>query len=598
MMKTEDEVRDYACAVLGFDDGEKEVKQGTGQITTFKQLGFTSGTSYKPDGWYLPKNTATPAIILETKAQSINIFKDEYVEELMKNVAVAKTKYSEVTGILYNYDDIRVFKNSEEIPADTLSSVLENKIYYLRLWQINRIDKQLIYRLTKSINENLNANFGVKNLYHRMIFTACSLVAERYGAMLETLVGRDYSTLKAAIFSSLSKAIEDDKKQNDKIEILLETYSAVQTNYIVSVESVARFILDVCKISKCVNSDYWHGEDVMGIFFNEFNRYKSKSEHGQVFTPDHITSLMYRILDVHMNDNVLDAACGSGAFLVKAMANMIDEAGGVNTGKAARIKKEQLFGIEFDKEIYSLACANMMIHKDGKTNLAFLDSRYEEAGDWISKKPITKVLMNPPFETKYGCMLIVKNVLDHVSPGTKCAFILPDKKLEKAGGRKLLKSHCLEKIIKLPENVFSEGVTTSVFVFTAKKRQNNNRIFGCYISDDGLVTVKNQGRQDLKSLWPMIEDRWVEIIREQRGDDSIQWIDPNFSLSYRMPEKPFKLFEEDFNKTVFDYLMFKHGADSVQLKTKVMNSVMYGSDISSDENGTTLISISGNGKRD
>ena len=35
---------------------------------------------------------------------------------------------------------------------------------------------------------------------------------------------------------------------------------------------------------------------------------------------------------------------------------------------------------------------------------------------------ITKVLMNPPYERKYGCMKIVKNVLDSVPKGTPCAI--------------------------------------------------------------------------------------------------------------------------------------------------------------------------------
>ena len=38
--KTEDIVRDEAKISLGFDKQEKDVKQGTGQITTFNQLGF------------------------------------------------------------------------------------------------------------------------------------------------------------------------------------------------------------------------------------------------------------------------------------------------------------------------------------------------------------------------------------------------------------------------------------------------------------------------------------------------------------------------------------------------------------------------------
>lgn len=50
MARTEDEVRDSAKIILGFDDSEKNVKQGTGQITTFNQLGF-KGNINKPDGW-------------------------------------------------------------------------------------------------------------------------------------------------------------------------------------------------------------------------------------------------------------------------------------------------------------------------------------------------------------------------------------------------------------------------------------------------------------------------------------------------------------------------------------------------------------------
>lgn len=47
---------------------------------------------------------------------------------------------------------------------------------------------------------------------------------------------------------------------------------------------------------------------------------------------------MYRLINVDKDDCVLDAACGSGAFLVKAMCNMIKEAGGVKTNKAKDIK--------------------------------------------------------------------------------------------------------------------------------------------------------------------------------------------------------------------------------------------------------------------
>ena len=611
--RTEDQVRDSAKIILGFDVIEAKIQQGTGQITTFNQLGFT-GINDKPDGWYLPDDHNMPAIILETKSEAEDISNQKWIDELIKNCNIVATKYKQVVGILYNGIDIRVFKNNIE---DTeASATLQNKTYYIALFTKSAIDKQRIYNLTKKINDCLHTEFGIKNLYHRMIFTACALVAKRYDAIL--IKGMDFSLMKNSILSTLSKSLEESKKQNLKLDLLIEVYSEIKMNNASNQEAIDNFIKWVSEISDCVNSDYWNGEDVMGIFFNEFNRYKKKSESGQVFTPDHITSFMYRLIDIDQNDRILDAACGSGAFLVKSMCNMIKEAGGINAKKAPEIKETQLFGIEFDREIFALACANMLIHKDGKTNLEQLDTRTQEACDWIKSKSyktnkkgefqkdkngnliltnnyITKVLMNPPFERKYGCLTIVNNVLLNVPPHTKCAFILPDKKLEKDNGAKLLKHSTLEKIIKLPEKIFSEGVTTSIFIFESGAPQNNKEIFTCYIEDDGLETVKNQGRQDIKDRWQSIEDRWVEIIRKQSGDNTIKWIKPSEHLSYQVPEKEFEISEEDFTKTMMDYLMFKEGIDVKEFSDKLITKVLYNSSVDSNDEGIISISLEGVG---
>lgn len=607
--RTEDQVRDSAKIILGFDAAEAKIQQGTGQITTFNQLGF-KGINNKPDGWYLPDDHNMPAIILETKSESEDISLQKWADELIKNCDIAATKYKQVVGILYNGIDTRVFKNNIE---DTeVSATLQNKTYYIALFTKNAIDKQRIYNLTKKINDCLHTEFGIKNLYHRMIFTACALVAKRYEAIL--IKGMDFSLMKNSILSTLGKSLEESKKQNLKLDLLIDVYAEIKMNNASNQEAIDNFIKWVSEISDCVNSDYWNGEDVMGIFFNEFNRYKKKSESGQVFTPDHITSFMYRLIDIDQNDRILDAACGSGAFLVKSMCNMIKEAGGINAKKTPEIKEAQLFGIEFDREIFALACANMLIHKDGKTNLEQLDTRTQEACNWIKAKSyktnkkgefqkdkngnliltnncITKVLMNPPFERKYGCLTIVNNVLLNVPPHTKCAFILPDKKLEKDNGAKLLKHSTLEKIIKLPEKIFSEGVTTSIFIFESGVPQNNKEIFTCYVEDDGLETVKNQGRQDIKDRWQSIEDRWIEIIRKQSGDDTIKWIKPSEHLSYQVPEKEFEISEEDFTKTMMDYLMFKQGIDVREFSDKLITKVLYNSSVDSNDDGIISIAL-------
>lgn len=589
-IRTEDEVRNSAEKLLGFDVKEDNIQQGTGQITTFNQLGF-KGIADKPDGWYLPDDKSSVAIILETKAESENINKKKWEKELIKNIDIVSKEYSKVVGILYNGKNIRVFKNhTEEVSAST---TLQNKEYYIALFTSNKIDKQHIYDVTQKINNSLHFKFGMQDLQDRMIFTACALVAQRYNPKngLQKLKDMDYSTFHNWIYNALAKAIENDKKQNSKLDVLLEEYSAVRMAITEDQQAINDFIDNVCEIAELVNSDYWNGEDVMAIFFNEFNRYRKKSDAGQVFTPDHVTSFMYRLIDVNMKDRVLDATCGSGAFLVKSMCNMIKEAGGIKSKKAKEIKSEQLYGIEMYRKVYALACANMMIHKDGKTNLAQMDAKSVEASDWIREKKITKVLMNPPYERKYGCMAIVQNILASVPRGTKCAFILPDKKLEKdfkdkKYGNKVLENNTLTTIIKMPENLFfGVGVTTSIFVFESGNPQNGRNIIGYYMEDDGLETVKNKGRQDIKNKWEDIENYWIKAIQD--GNDyrfnTRQIINPAEHLSYQMPEKEFEISEEDFTKTMMDYLMFEQKIDINEFRDKLIYKVLYDSKVETEE---------------
>lgn len=608
---TEDEVRNSAGGILGFTiigkHGEMinvendDVISGVGQLTTFNQLGkklktdVFKGKKDKPDGWYFSLDNSAPAIILETKSSDEDVRLQKWVDELQKNIKIASKKYSKVIGILWNGIEQRVFLDGNELEG--VSKTLQVKEYYISFCTTEKIDKNHIYEVTQRINNNLHFNFGMTDLQDRMIFTACALVAQRYFPVpgLMNLKNMGYNTFKNWIFDSLSKAIVADKRQNEKLDVLLDTYAGIKIS-IEKQEAINKFIDDVCEISVLVNSDNWNGEDVMAIFFNEFNRYRAKVQAGQVFTPDHVTSFMYRLIDVNMNDRVLDATCGSGAFLVKAMCNMMKEAGGVNTEKSSEIKSERLYGIEMFNKVFALACANMMIHKDGKTNLAQLDARGEEASMWIKGKNITKVLMNPPYERKYGCMKIVKNVLDSVPKGTPCAFILPDKKLEKDGvdkkyGNKVLKDHTLKTIIKMPENLFLNGTTPSIFIFESGRPQGGDNIIGYYIEDDGLETVKNKGRQDIRNRWEKIEDYWIKAIHD--GNDYLyntrQIINPAEHLSYQMPEQVIEILEKDFTKTVLDYTLYERGADLKTYKEQIIESIFYDSKINSRKDNISIV---------
>lgn len=169
---------------------------------------------------------------------------------------------------------------------------------------------------------------------------------------------------------------------------------------------------------------------------------------------------------------------------------------------------------------------------------------------------------------------------------------MPDKKLEKASKtqmKRILKNHRLRKVIKLPEDLFfGVGVTTSIFVFEAGVAQEGKEFFACYMESDGLATVKNKGRHDVYGKWAAIEEHWIDVVVKQSGDDTCQWVNPAEHLSYQMPQKPFEIFEEDFRKTAMGYLMFRQGIDAKEFNARLLDAVMYSSDVEVDDGSVTV----------
>ena len=168
---------------------------------------------------------------------------------------------------------------------------------------------------------------------------------------------------------------------------------------------------------------------------------------------------------------------------------------------------------------------------------------------------------------------------------------MPEKKLEKDNMKKLLENHHLDVIIKLPEKLFDAGVTTSIYIFETGKKQVGD-IYGCYIEEDGLERVKNQGRQDIKDRWIELENYWVDSIRKRNDTKygTSQWINPKEFLSYQKPRAEFILCEEDFVKTMMDYLMFQEDINVKEFSDKLINKTLYNSKISI-ENNNVLIKI-------
>ncbi len=64
-----------------------------------------------------------------------------------------------------------------------------------------------------------------------------------------------------------------------------------------------------------------------------------------------------------------------------------------------------------------------------------------------------------------------------------------------------------------------------------------------------------------------------------------------------MPKKEFEITEEDFEKTVMDYLMFEEWIDVKEFKEDLINKIMYNSEVE-NKNDKVFISINGSNKNE
>ena len=513
--------------------------------------------------------------VLVEKKQNVNNLSN-YIPQLEAYIKLEKALGTKkVVGILYDIDTEIYICQTHPNSANGL----QDMAYYESLFEI-KVKREDVYSFIQKINERLN-RLGMDDLVDRMQFTGLALVGVRIAnEQKRSIPTTSFADMKHAIYQIIKDEIPTNSPHKDaKLYLLAESFYNITLNES-SEEDAKDIYQNINKISEWINSYSWDGKDAMAIFFHEFRRYApKKSSHGQVFTPEIWTDLMYNLIDCNYTNKILDAACGSGTFLTKAMSRMIKE----NIGKKNSIM-DNVFGIEWARKIYVLACVNMLMHKDGRTNLIQANSTLDYIGEWISNQKIDKVLMNPPFENSTG-IRIVKNVLDSVNPDSLCAFILPDRTLytkTKKVVNSILAKHTLEKIIKMPDKVFDKGITTSIFIFRTNKPhdsvkdKNGNIIYTkdiikYYIEDDELITVKNGGRQDVNRRWEHIENAdinsmqesdngyllayWTDIIKNTRQHPSKQ---VSKELEYVLPKKKIVLTEEDFQKVVLDRILFEN----------------------------------------
>jgi len=315
-------------------------------------------------------------------------------------------------------------------------------------------------------------------------------------------------------------------------------------------------------------------EDVLGRFYGEFIRYSGGDGQtlGVVLTPKHITELFSEIIDLKPYDKLFDPCCGTGGFLIAGMHKMLSKA---KTTEKEKIRKEHIHGIEIREDMFAIATTNMILRGDGKSNLINEDFLKQKAED-LRKNEYTVGFINPPYSQAKGKdtahlseINFIKHLLDSLADGGRCVAIIPQStmvgktKEDKVIKKQILEKHTLEGVITLNKNTFyGVGTNPCIAVFTAHKPHSNKKYckFVNY-EDDGFIVSKHVGLLETTraiSQKALLLDCWLhdkpaetKFMVRTTIEPEDEWLHSFYYFNDEIPK------EEDFEKTIADYLTFE-----------------------------------------
>lgn len=462
-------------------------------------------------------------------------------------------------------------------------------------------DKIKVIDSIKTLNEKLHSN-GVNEKLRSQFVGTCLLALKNglvYENIKETINPKTGKPLKeeAVIINSIKDILEGLLTKNGSINKASKL--AILNNKVLDDQDVQSLtykeLLDILKfidinIIPFINDKNTAGQDLLNLFFTTFNKYVGKSDKNQAFTPDHICSFMSKVVGVNKHSRVLDPCCGSGAFLVRAMTDAMDDCD--TEDEREKVKQEQIFGIEYEAGAFGLSSTNMLIHGDGNSNVV-QDSLFNR-GKWIEDNNINVVLMNPPYNaTKKFCNPDYTEVWDNnkkedpskgfhfvewvakkASPLCKMAVLLPmqaaigSSKEVKEFKKKMLDNYTLDAVFSLPVEIFYPGAAAvavcMVFDLSQKHDKSNKETFFGYYRDDNFTKRKGLGRIEMtdengNSLWAKTEKLWLDLYKNKKKVPGlsvmkkVNWSDEWLAEAY-METDYTKLETKDFQNVINSYL--------------------------------------------
>lgn len=447
---------------------------------------------------------------------------------------------------------------------------------YIELIRGNKLKKE--YSLDEIRNTAIDMHNSLREIKvteaHKPIFIAGILIAlndEDFSKSYSML--SSYKLVMQNIQNAIENVLEESEIKSGRVSYIKQVFNTLQDNtkfadiplghsksitwYIEQLEMKIKPMMDYADSTV----------DALGVFYHEFIKYSGGdgSGLGIVLTPQHLTEFMCDLAGVNKNSRVVDICCGSGSFLVTAMSKMFKDA---NPEEVESIRKNGLYGVEFDDGLYTLAIANMIIRKDGKSNIYKGDCFNSDITKELKEKNINVGLINPPYSQKDVVELeFVEHLLDILAIGGIGVVVVP---MSCAIGTKykevrerLMKKNTLKGVFSMPDDIFyPTGTNVCVMVWEAHTPHDSKQetFFG-YCKDDGFVKRKKIGRIDALGKWERIEKEWLRLYRNR---DVVDGLTARHCVGYEdewlceayMKTDYSKLRQEDFQQTVKDYLAY------------------------------------------
>jgi len=413
--------------------------------------------------------------------------------------------------------------------------ILEPK-NYIALVKGNKLQKA--YSLDEIRNTAIDMHNYLREIKvtetHKPVFIAGILIALNDDDFSKTYSSlASYNSVMQNIQSAIENVLKDSDIKSNRINYLKQVFKTLQENTKFSaiplghLKSITWYVEQLeLKIKPMM--DYADNTvDALGVFYHEFIKYSGGdgSGLGIVLTPQHLTEFMCDLAEVNKNSRVVDICCGSGSFLVTAMSKMLKNA---NPVEAEKVRQHGLHGVEFDDGLYTLAIANMIIRKDGKSNIFKGDCFNKGITDELKTKHLTVGLINPPYSQKDVLELeFVEHLLSLLVPGGTGVVVVP---MSCAIGTKfkdvrerLFKKNTLRAVFSMPDDVFyPNGTNVCVMVWDAHSPHDDTQetFFG-YCKNDGFVKRKKLGRVDAYGRWLEIERQWLKLYRNRDVVDGL-----------------------------------------------------------------------------